>query len=190
VIFAAAILVVSLAVSGYAYWVLLPPQGGPRVTITSPPVEFSMELDKTEYQYGENITIIFSLENISNQTITISKSYWWPIDPVHGILSTEAEGANISAPQIPHLLSALFHFGLGITDQNGTKVFEQYRGLSPATYNFSIEPSGHVKQTLVLGPDWDTLPKGTYQIRGIQYCGILGYWWGKLETPTITFVIN
>jgi len=59
-------------VAAYAYLQSLP-QAGPRVTITSPPLEFSVELDKTEYPFseetrsGENITITFCLKNISNK---------------------------------------------------------------------------------------------------------------------------
>jgi hypothetical protein len=187
----AAVLVIVLVVSSYAYMASLQTQEGPRVTITSPPVEFSIELDKTEYQFGENVTIIFCLKNISNQTIIVGKPYWWPIDPSYNILATDSCGANISggAP-VSHLLNNLFHFGLSIISQNGTEVFNESTGIFPTTYDIIIEPNGYVKQTLIWNNNWKLLPKDTYQIRGIQDCGILGLGSIILETPTITFTIR
>ena len=69
------VIVVSVA-SVYAYLEFLLPQSGPRASITSPPLEFSLELDKERYQFGENTTLIFYLRNISNQTVTLEKPYW------------------------------------------------------------------------------------------------------------------
>jgi len=70
-VFLVVVIVVALLASVYAYLASLPPQRGPRVSITSPPLEFSMELEKAEFQQGENVTIRLSLKNIGNETITL-----------------------------------------------------------------------------------------------------------------------
>lgn len=195
VIFIIAVIVVALVVSVYAYWAALPPPAGPRATITSYPLEFSIELSKTEYQFGENITITFQIKNISNETVTLTKLYHWGISNYSMIMITEANGAK--TPNYERLISVLFHFGLSLTDHNGTIVFIQTTGIAPATYDILLEPNGYVKQTVMgnyvfngLEP-FSYLPRGTYQIRGIQqYCVILGIGDISLETPSITFIVK
>jgi len=66
-----AALILVLAVSTYAYLRSLPPAAGPRVSLVSPPLEFSMELDKAEFQQGENVTVRLYLKNVSNETIEV-----------------------------------------------------------------------------------------------------------------------
>jgi len=66
------ILVIILVSSSiYAYYWSLPPHVGPRVTLVSPPLEFSLQLEKTTFVTGENISVSISLRNISNQTVTL-----------------------------------------------------------------------------------------------------------------------
>ena len=185
------IVVVASIATVHAYFKLLFPQAGPRVSITSPPLEFSMELDKAEYASEENIKITFLLRNISNQTITVGKPSLWPIS---NDITTEAYGVHI--PQGQHLLRAR-HFDFAITASNGTEVFKEFGGVLQMTYDIVLEPDGYIKQTLVWIP-FSNLPlevpyhlfKGTYQIRGIQFCGIPGLGLITLETPSITFIIK
>ena len=195
VFFLVAVFVVALAAGVYAYWMSLPPAEGPRVTITSPPLEFSLELDKTEYQYGENITIRLCLKNVSNETIKVTKRNLWPIYPDLFDIPTEAEGATPEP-----VVSGNCHFGFSITNQNGTEIFKEYEGHIPATYDFYIEPNGYIKQTWIWYNLWEgspviqTLPKGTYQIRGIFGGAMVESSTLDrsimLETPTITFTIK
>ena len=67
------VVVVGSPIMAYAYSKLSQPTAGPKVFITSSPLIFSMELQKANFQYGENITIKFRLENIGNKTITIRR---------------------------------------------------------------------------------------------------------------------
>lgn len=197
VVFLIAILVVTLVAGVYAYIASLRPQRGPRVSITSHPVEFSMELNKAEYQYGENITITFLLKNISNQTMQFTKLSGRGA-PIYNTFITEVEGVNN-----PQGIGTLAHFDFSITDANGTQVYWWSGGFSiPATYDIFFEPSGYLKQTLVWDYDYGNwgmeriLPKGTYQIRGmLRYILInRGNGWSApaitLETPSITFTIK
>jgi len=179
------VLIAASALSVYAWLSSLTPQGGPRVAIVSPPLEFWMELDKTEYAYGENVTIAFRLKNISNETITVSKSSMDLLPPA--FISTEASGANGS-------YLGPFHFGLSITDSNGTVIYERFEGPYAATYRFTVEPDGYVRQIFFWKHyDWlaSPLPKGTYQIRGIFYGSCIpGFLTSALVTPSIAFIVE
>jgi hypothetical protein len=181
VVLISAALILVLAVSTYAYLRSLP-LAGPKVTLTSPPIEFSTELDKTGYQYGENITISFLLRNISNNTITITKPTMWNIVPSLFPIPTES---YLASPETR--VRGYFHFGFSITHQNGTEIWNQYSGLYQATYAIHIDPTGYVKQTW----EWDMpLPQGVYYIRGVLYCVISGaFALSILETPTMTITI-
>ena len=187
------IVVVASVVAAHAYLSLLLPervQTGPRVSITSPPLEFSVELDKAEYQYEENISVTFCLKNISNQTIRVIYPAMSPMHPPYEILITEANGAN--TPNSANLLSYLFHFGFAITDSNGTEVFE-LRGFVPTIYYIDYEPGGYVKQTFIhyYFMDGSPYPEDTYQIRGILYRVNISFpELITLETPSITFAIK
>lgn len=173
-----AILVAAIGV--YAYLQSLP-QAGPRASITSPPLEFSIELAKTAFQQTENITMRFCLKNIGNATIRVIKPSMWVIDPHDSTVTTEADGA--STPDDPRELSVLFHFGFCVTDSNGTEVYKVTEGKFLMICYIDLEPNGYVKQTLVWNYYYiygSPLPKGTYQIRGI---------FKNLETPSIAFMI-
>jgi hypothetical protein len=184
------VLIVAVAsVTGvYAYFKLLPAGAGPRTTITSPPLEFSIQLEKASFQGYENITIRFSLTNIGNETIKIAKSY---IDSITGFLSTESYKASSPDWDIQSD-DETFHFGFSIIDANGTLVYQRIRGWTPTVYNISIEPGGYVKQAFT----WNyyifsssPLPKGTYQITGVFSAAVNGSWI-TLEAPSIAFVID
>lgn len=188
-VFLVAVIVAALVTGVYAYLELFSPRVTPQVTIVSSPLEFSMGLNKTEFQWGENITITFYLGNISNETIKVTWRGRFPIHPSYNGLTTEADRVTMADG------AYLFHFGFVITDSNGTEVYKLLGGVFPAIYDIVFEPNGYIKQTLVqalyYGGDSQPLPKGTYQIRGILYrIGIQGLGGITLETPSITFVIR
>jgi hypothetical protein len=66
--------IVTLVVAMFAatvYRALLLPRGGPKVTTVSLPLEFSMQLERTEFQQGEVINVSLTLRNISNSTLVL-----------------------------------------------------------------------------------------------------------------------
>ena len=194
-VFLVSVLIAASVLSVYAYLSSLTPQGGPRATVVSPPVEFWMELDKTEYAYGENMTITFCLENISNETITVFKGSIWPFDPMWtDMLYTEAEGVG-------GYVNDVFHFRFSVAFANGTEIFKWSTGPLPEAYSLVFEPGGYVKQRFIYllyyevsptqEPGFYYLPSGSYQIRGISYTdrnapgGIT-----TIETAPIQFTIE
>jgi hypothetical protein len=176
----------------YGYLMSLPPPAGPSVTLTSPPIQLSMTLDKTRYSFSENMTISFYLRNISNETITLVRPSQWPAEP--GTLITAAEGVTI----LPHrnLLTALLHFCLTITDMNGTALLQLGKGGFMATYDIVLEPDASLNQTLflntkydlLLNPNGQQLQPGAYQISAALYAyqGSVLY---TRETPSIAFTL-
>src|SRR4030042_1184556 len=72
------VLIVALVVATFAYLTSLPPMIGPRASIVSSPLEFSIELNKAEFiQQGERVNITFSLINTSNKTLTLDWSSYF-----------------------------------------------------------------------------------------------------------------
>jgi len=65
------VLIVALVAATFAYLTSLPPSIGPRASIISDPVEFSIEMDKTDFEKDENVSVRVSLKNISNRTVTL-----------------------------------------------------------------------------------------------------------------------
>jgi hypothetical protein len=57
-----------------AYQALLLPHERPKANTTSLPLEFSIQLEKTEFLRSEDVAIQISLKNIGNKTISLS----WP----------------------------------------------------------------------------------------------------------------
>ena len=84
-------MIIVLLVSGiYAVYYWSPrPQRGPRAATVSPPLEFAIEIDKTEYQRSENVSVLLTLTNISNETISVSwaSHYIGLRKPTNGSLS-------------------------------------------------------------------------------------------------------
>jgi hypothetical protein len=196
------IIIAVLCAGVYAYWVSLPlPKTvGPSVSITSPPLELSVSLDKTEYVTSDNITLGFSLRNISNDTITVGRTYAvagpTQIDPTFR-LTTSAEG--VSTPGDPNMLGRRFYFGLTLVGSNGT--IEQMPGIRLwELYTILIGPGGCLNQTLSIslpglwGQMVEVQPSrtGVFQIRGsfpdfyLEGAGPTV----TLETPSIAFTIN
>jgi len=96
-------LILVLAVGTHAYLQSLPPAAGPRVSLLSPPLEFSMELDKAEFQQGENVTVTLSMKNTGSEEITLMWTSFY------------------------QFLDRVLYFDICITDLNGTVVFQWSR---------------------------------------------------------------
>lgn len=177
----AGFLIVVLALSVYAYLASLPPPPGPLVTITSPPLQFSMQIDKTQYNIGENMTITFRLKNTSNETITIAY-------PEYDLY---LDGRSV----------ALFEFI--VTRVNGTGIYRWSDGRLhlESVYKFTLNPGQEINQTYIWDQhteDYTQVPADTYYIRGAMpsmgagsfFTIIDGPYKISLETPSITFLIR
>ena len=173
------ILAVVSGVAAYAYLQLLKPQAGPRATITSPPIEFSMEMDKTEFTQGENVTIRLSLKNIGNETIGLRWADFYPY------------------------MDEVMYFDFIIADENNTQVYQWTRehGSLQAVL---IRTLNHSEQLISIYPWYQRygyldggeaqVPKGTYYVKGLTRK--VGLTVGDqtsvitLETPTITIIVK
>jgi len=168
-----AILILS---SIYAYYQSLPPQTGPRASIISDPLEFSIELDKSEYFDNENASVRMVVTNVSNLTVVLT----WG-------------GARFWGDK-----EAFFDYS--IFDQNGTEVFRRFRGVGVEAVILSKTlspgeqlPDEHVWTQTTGYPEFERFPKGTYSIRAST-----GEFFLKvgdqesfltLETPSIIFSV-
>lgn len=183
------VLIVILVSSIYAYYRSSSPQSGPRTSITSWPLELSIQLDKTDYIERENISITFSLTNLSNETVVITRIRW----PTSSSLGVQTESYGATAP-VERDLDHQFHFGLVINSSNGTEVLRAESSILTAIYRIQLSGSGYIKQTTSLSSDmWRmALPKDAYQIRSILYhTGVNGTALPvTLETPSIGFAIR
>jgi hypothetical protein len=183
-VIAGALLIAVLAMSVYAYLASLPPAAGPLVTIASQPLQLSLQIDKTEYTIGENITIRFWLKNTSNKTITITYSDAYYYD------------------------GRFMAFDFIITSVNGSEIYSygDTHGAEAAVTPFTLDAGQEINQTVLWEQTaWNQLrteevqvPAGTYYIRAAippgtanSMFGITGNAHGiRLETPSITFLIR
>jgi len=202
------IIVVALSVVAYAYWRSLPSQTGPMVTLTSPPFELSLALDKTAYSLDNNMTIAFYLRNISNETTTITEPDIMGVDPNDPAvtLATMSEGVNTSY-NIPgdNPLGVEFPFSFTLFSSNGTVVdkFPSGGGITTLISIF-FQPGASLNQALQvnltkysernLAPMGHSLQKGAYQISATfsAYMGDVDHLTQTfaLETPSIAFTIR
>lgn len=177
-------LIIVLVVGTYAYLKSLPPTSGPRAYVKTSFAEFYLELDKSEYQFGENMTITFYVNNTSNKTIEILKGSMDDIPhELEEYFSTEAYG--VSSPTVD--LNLFLHFGFVIEYINGT-VFENHlQGWIQTAYRLSIESGGYLKQTTSA---FGRLPSSTYRIKA-EFANVEheSVWYG-LETPTLVFTVR
>ena len=171
------LLVASIAVS--AYFGSLKPKAT-RATVASGLLEFSIELDKTEFiQQGERVNITFSLINTSNKTIKLDWSSFF-----------------IAFDQT-------FYFDFYIMDANGTRIYQwsyghgRYMGNSSVVLNPSERVTSLNKWPQVYGEHsgYDGIvPKGTYSVAGCTRWIMLTIdgqvTEAKLETPTLSFTIT
>jgi hypothetical protein len=203
ILFATLVIIVALSVVAYAYWRSLPSQTGPMVTLTSPPIELSLSLDKTDQVISSNMSIHFSLRNISNRTTTLTWPNWpWrPVGTDEGKywLTTTAEGI---AMYDDTLLYQGLQFGYILTASNGTVVEDNPRDyiIIPSSYDITFEPNASINQTLTIDlaryrdQMHHPIQQGTYQIsvrlqaflsEGGNFTGLLTW-----ETPSITFTLR
>jgi hypothetical protein len=179
-------LIIVLVVGTYAYLKSLPPTAGPRVYIRSSVAEFYLELDKSDYEFGENMTITFYVENTSNKTIEIFKPSISGVAPPHDkYFFTETFGVSGSG-----LNPYYFHFGYLLEYINGTELVRKWNGELQTPYDLYVMPGGYIKQTIIHGPLMATLYPGTYRIRAH-----FGYIKQEsvsidLETPEIIFAVR
>jgi hypothetical protein len=182
-----ALVIVAVAASVYAYLSSMPSVGSSRVSsLTSGPVRLSIELNKTEFQQGENFTASFVLENIGNKNLTIV---------VADMLMYQ--------PKPPPML-----FDFDIVAENGTTLYtlSYDRVIFPVFYKYTITPGENLTQIYV----WDQvipdpagktmgfkLASGLYSVRGIapprRAGGLIetdSESWASLETPLIAFVVR
>lgn len=173
---AAAVIVVALASSVYAYWAINAP-GSPTlyVTATSPPLELRMELDKAAFARNETVAIHLALKNIGAETITIFAPF---IDGFVGFI---------------------------VKDGNGTVVLDYPSGGFAAVDEATLEPGDQLRKTFdwtqfghypgeSSGVIREAVPPGTYQIlgrtdRALSYSSEVGDW-VDITTPAITITIG
>lgn len=176
-IFLILLIAVALVASVYAYLEFFSPSAGPRVSIISYPLELSMELNKTKFQQGEDITIRLSLKNIGNETIVV---YWGDF---YGYMD------------------AVMYFDFYIMDANNTQVYQWTRdhaGL-PSVLEETLNPDEQLVSVYIWNqktryPHRTQVPKGTYTVKGFsRIMGLIVQDQTSvitLETPTITFTIK
>jgi len=188
-IFVSAVAVVSVIVVAFVYRVYLVPSIGPEVSVSSYPLKLSIRLDRTEFSVGENVSMLFTLTNLGNDSILINYPHEIG-DPGSPFPREVREGA------VPYMV-----FAYKVSDENGTKVFwiEEHRAAYCAEWTFTLNPLEEVNQTVTwnqnLGyPSFQNIPPGTYNIRGnMPPGGYLQINWGPIitiETPTITFIVK
>lgn len=183
-----AALIIVLVVGTYAYLKSLPPTGGPRVYVKTSVAEFYLELDKSDYQFGENMTITFYVENTSNKTVEIYKPTLGGFEPSFDkYFSTETYGVSSYSGLNPYY----FHFGYLIEYINGTEFARWWRGEFQMSYSLYIESGGYIKQIIIYGPLMGpTLFPGTYRIRAhFEYIKQESVSI-DLETPEIIFTVR
>lgn len=182
------LLVTSIAVS--LYFGSFKPKAT-RSTTISYPIELSCALEKASIGLKENLTVEFTLRNVSNQTITLKKPYMWPTTSKYysRYYSTAYGGANITQP--PKNVSSLFHFGVAFACSNGTVIFEAAHGILTGSYLISLEPNGYIEQTMLLDIGLDNLQAGNYEVRAIfAYYVPDVHGLNALETPSITVTVG
>ena len=176
VLLISALLVTSIAVS--LYFGSFKPKAT-RASIVSSPLEFSIELNKTDFEKDENVTVTLSLINMSNKTLKLDwASYYW------------GWGQPIFCD---------FY----IVDVNGTRIYQFSRGRAVymANWTMVVNPGERVTnfyywyQVYSGRTGYDAIvPKGTYSIIGITRWMILTVDGQateiNLETPAISFTIK
>jgi len=169
-----AILVVILVSSIYAYYWSVSPKEGPRVSVLSPPLELWLQLDKTTYVQGENISVSVGVKNTSNETITVTWTSYSLYDGKRALLD------------------------FIVSDDNGTDVFQLCGLLLGSTVSRTLSP----EEELTFSFEWnmkmnknvatyDVLPKGSYCGKtSTRYMKLNDSSHLTLETQTISFKIE
>jgi hypothetical protein len=189
------VIVVALSVVAYAYWRSLPSQAGPEVTLTSPPFELSLSLDKSAYSPTDNMTIAVYLRNISNETITAEIPYIAAISPNGPAMTLATVGQGVST-SLGGSLDGLCPLTYTLVANMATVIKIPSQG-ADESYSIIFEPGASLNQTLCINfPNYNELlaaplQNGLYQVRvalervSLNYKDI--YTW---ETPSITFTLG
>jgi hypothetical protein len=176
VLLLASVLVSILIVVGaYAYYAGLETKAGPRVSVLSPPLEFWIQLDKTTFLQGENVSMLVGLKNTGNETIDIM---WGSYNVENG---------------------QCMYFDFSVIDENNTVVYAWYRmhGRAGAVKHKTLMPG---EQLIVIYP-WFTsdlndvlVPKGNYFMKALTRPIRLTVGNSStsiaLETPTISIEVS
>jgi hypothetical protein len=188
---------ITFTLAGYMRGALLPSPDGPKVTLTSSPLELSMSLDKTVYSLENNMSVSFHLKNISNETVTLT----WPNWPWRPESNLEGEGKfwlTTTAEGVTNYDGTLLYQGYIWTYSNGTVIENNPSDyiIIPSTYSIDFEPNASINQTLTIDllqyrdQMHQPIQQGTYQISATlhAYLNDKGpYTW---ETPSIAFTIR
>jgi len=176
------IVAVASVAAAYAYISVRLPQAGPQVSVVSHPLKLAIGLDKTEFKPDENITVGCSVENIGNETITITFS------SIYGYVDNQNNFHEV-------------YFDFIITDATNTEIYKwSYRqGALGSTYEVTLKPGEELKNTFTWKQNTNyadvLVSTGTYFIKGIMPPGRSEFQinhgpWISLETPSMTFAIN
>jgi hypothetical protein len=193
ILFAILVIIVALSTIVYAYFVSVssPETVGSSVSITSPPLQLSLSLDKMNYQTSDNMTVGFSLRNISNRTVAVTKGSYSSVglghyDPVFN-LTTTTEGVSTAYSDE---LDNRFHFGFTLFDSNET-IDQEPILVYDEVYDIHLEPGGTLNQTFKLSlqslgelatPGTQVPQKGTFQI----LASLPNFWINGITAPTVT----
>lgn len=175
-----AVLAAVSILGAYAYEASLPMHEGPRASIVSPPVEFSVEMNKPDFALGENVTVSLSLKNTSNSTIQLA----WG----------DFSGSD----------SGVMYFDFCITDINDTVIyqFSQWHMWEAVKVSKVLKPGEQLASVFIWWqrtgqPESSVdvpVPKGTYFLRGLTRAVRLAVDGQtteiELETPTVTFTVT
>lgn len=142
----AAILILSIC----AYFLLATPRRKTKASMTSWPLEFSIELNRTDFLASENVSVRIAAKNLSNESVSLGwreARFWY--DP----------------PQTAY-------FDCQIFSTNGAEVFNWRRGLLAAevivgrTLESGEQLVNIFNWTQTTGyPDFVAVPKGIYFVR-------------------------
>jgi hypothetical protein len=144
---------------------VLLPHEGPKATKISPPLEFSIQLQKTQFQQGELFNVSFSLRNVGNKSIVLH----WSNGRIFDFIVEDANGSQVYRYYTDH-------------------------GYIEAVVEKALDPNGLFAWTEGWGFYPGDVPKGTYFVKGIV-CPFTLFTGDSatrisLETPTITFTLN
>jgi len=151
------------------------------------PLWASIELEKQEFNAGENVTATCKLKNIGNEAITIH-------------FSQEMRELDESGG-VPH--SYRVYFNLVVTDTEGNTVFSWQinRGATGNIVSISVGPGEELSNTFMwnqktkdVGGLGEQVPPGTYLVKAKVAPRAL-LWindgpWITLETPSILLVVK
>ena len=178
-LFLGSVIIIALIVATSAYINSLRPIIGPRASVVSDTIEFSIGLNKTNFEQNEDVYVAISLTNISNKTMTISWSSYY------------------------YAFGQQLYFDFYVTGSNGSRVFQwsHFVAACLAATNKVLNP-GEVLTNFYKWPqiytdlpvyDVPTVPAGTYSVVGFTRAMALktdSQTRISLETPSLSFSIE